>query len=117
LLTFCTVPHAAQFAPTICANLRWQPLQLLMVGPDAISLIVQSLASLRRDLEEELALLAETLTTASITGVPMKVTRGSGRTGIPEGSGLRSSRRRTPCLISTGQTALDRRHSKYCRSF
>src|ERR1700738_576015 len=42
LLTFCTVPHAAQFAPTICANLRWQPLQLLMVGgaPDAISLIV-----------------------------------------------------------------------------
>jgi hypothetical protein len=38
LLTFCTVPHAAQFAPTICANLRWQPLQLLMVGPDAISL-------------------------------------------------------------------------------
>src|SRR6202048_2714123 len=32
LLTFCTVPHAAQFAPTICANLRWQPLQLLMVG-------------------------------------------------------------------------------------
>jgi hypothetical protein len=30
----------------------------------------QSLASLRRDLEEELALLAETLTTASITGVP-----------------------------------------------
>jgi hypothetical protein len=40
LLTFCTVPHAAQFAPTICANLRWQPLQLLMVGSDAISLIV-----------------------------------------------------------------------------
>src|ERR1700730_14490023 len=40
LLTFCTVPHAAQFAPTICANLRWQPLQLLLVGPDAISLIV-----------------------------------------------------------------------------
>src|SRR3984893_12040484 len=40
LLTFCTVPHAAQFAPTICANLRWQPLQLLMVGPDAISLIL-----------------------------------------------------------------------------
>src|ERR1700731_1436172 len=33
LLTFCTVSHAAQFAPTICANLRWQPLQLLMVGP------------------------------------------------------------------------------------
>ena len=40
LLTFCTVPHAAQFAPTICANLRWQPLQLLIVGPDAISLIL-----------------------------------------------------------------------------
>src|ERR1700737_1478559 len=40
LLTFCTVPHAAQFAPTICANLRWQPWQLLRVGPDAISLIV-----------------------------------------------------------------------------
>ena len=40
LLTFCTVPHAAQFAPTICANLRWQSLQLLMVGPDAISLMV-----------------------------------------------------------------------------
>jgi hypothetical protein len=40
LLTFCTVPHAAQLAPTICANLRWQPLQWLMVGPDAISLIV-----------------------------------------------------------------------------
>ena len=30
LLTFRTVPHAAQFAPTICADLRWQPLQLLM---------------------------------------------------------------------------------------
>ena len=38
LLTFCTVPHAAQFAPTLCANLRWQPLQLLMAGPESILL-------------------------------------------------------------------------------
>src|SRR3979411_1413631 len=40
LLTFCTVPHAAQFAPTLSANSRWQPLQLLMLGPDAISLLM-----------------------------------------------------------------------------
>ena len=37
MLTFCTVPQAAQFAPILRAKSRSQPLQPLIAGPVATS--------------------------------------------------------------------------------
>jgi hypothetical protein len=39
-LTFCTTPRGPVRADHLREPARWQPLQLLMVVPDAISLIV-----------------------------------------------------------------------------